>query len=309
MHALEPPESGSVVTIGTFDGVHLGHRALIARAVSTARALNVPACAVTWDRHPLATLRPEAAPPLLTSPERRLELLEDTGLDAVAVLPFDSDFASWPPEKFVLDVLVKGLAARSVVVGDGWRFGRRAAGDVALLERLGRDLGFDAAGIDLRAADGEAVSSSRIRAAVAGGDVETAASLLGRPFDLDGEVIRGEARGKELGFPTANMAPDPSLVRPSRGVYACRARVEGSWFKAAVNVGVNPTFGEGAPLRVEAYLLDFSGDLYGSVVRIEFLERLRDERRFDSVDALVQQMGRDVAATRRLLGDRAGSDR
>jgi riboflavin kinase / FMN adenylyltransferase len=307
--ALEAPESGAGVTIGTFDGVHLGHRTLIAATISAARERNVPACVVTWDRHPFETLRPSSAPPLITSPERKLELLAGTGIARVAVLPFDSEFASWPPEKFVLDVLVKGLGARVVIVGDGWRFGHRAAGDVPLLARLGREFGFDAHALDLRPDAGEPVSSSRVRTAVAGGDLDTAHLLLGRPFDIDGEVVRGDARGKDLGFPTANIAPDPALVRPPRGVYACRARFEESWFAAAVNVGVNPTFGGAAPVRIEAYLLGFDGDLYGRTIRIEFLRRLRDEHRFDSADALIEQMRRDVDETRAIVDDPRLSDR
>lgn len=301
--ALEAPERGSAVTIGTFDGVHLGHRGLIAATISEARQRGLEACAVTWDRHPLQTLRPEVAPPLLTSPERKLELLEAAGLDLVAVLPFDAEFASWRPEKFVLEVLAEGLSARAVFVGEGWRFGHKAAGDVLLLTRLGQKAGFGTAAVGLHAAGGGPVSSSRIRKAIAEGDVETAQSLLGRAFDIDGDVIKGSARGKALGFPTANIAPDALLVRPATGVYACRARLEQSWFVAAVNVGVNPTFGDGAPVRIEAYLLDFSGDLYGRRLRIEFLRRLRDELRFESVDSLVDQMARDVEETRAFVGD------
>jgi len=307
--ALEAPANGAGVTIGTFDGVHLGHRTLIAATVSAARERNVSPCVVTWDRHPLTTLRPSAAPPLLTSPERKLELLADTGIAWAAVLPFDSEFASWPPEKFVLDVLVKGMGARVVIVGEGWRFGHRAAGDVPLLTRLGRDLGFDAHALELRPDAGGPVSSSRVRTAVAAGDLATANLLLGRPFDIDGEVVRGDARGKDLGFPTANIAPDPALVRPPRGVYACRARLDDSWFAAAVNVGVNPTFGGTDPVRIEAYLLGFDDDLYGRRLRIEFLRRLRDERRFESAGALIDQMRRDVDDTRAVVDDNRLSDR
>lgn len=303
VEALEPPASGTAVTIGTFDGVHLGHRALIAATISAARERGLASCAVTWDRHPLQTLRPEAAPPLLTSPERKIELLEETGLDALAVLPFDREFSSWPPEKFVAEVLVRGLRARVVLVGEGWRFGHKAAGDVPLLVRLGDELGFEALAVDLHASGDEATSSSRIRAAVAAGKLDEAAALLGRRFDLDGVVTEGDARGKGMGFPTANVVPDPAVVRPPVGVYACRARVGKSWLAAAVNLGVNPTFGEGTPVRIEAHLLDFTGDLYGSSLRVEFVRRLRDERRFDTVGELVEQIGRDVEETRRVVGE------
>jgi riboflavin kinase / FMN adenylyltransferase len=303
---LSAAPEGCVVTIGTFDGVHLGHRALIAGVVSEARRRGLPAAAVTWDRHPLQTLRPEAAPPLLTSPARKIELLGETGLDHVAVLPFDREFSTWSPERFVREVLVEGLAARAVYVGEGWRFGKGASGDVALLGRLGEELGFEASGVDLERDATDAVSSSRIRAAVARGDIEVAESLLGRPFDLDGLVVRGDGRGKGLGWPTANLALEEGVAVPAAGVYAARARIDRSWLPAAVNVGVNPTFGEGTPLRVEAHLLDFEGDVYGRTLRIAFVRRLRDEKRFERVDDLVEQIGRDVEETRRLIAGTRG---
>lgn len=302
---LEAPLEGSSVTIGTFDGVHLGHRSLIARAVEDASRRGTRSTAVTWDRHPLMTLRPEAAPPLLSSPERKNELLETTGVDQTAVIPFTKELSVWPPEQFVEDVLVNGLNTRAVFVGEGWRFGHQRAGDVDLLRKLGEENGFTADAIDLAAADGDTVSSSRIREAVARGDIALANRLLGRPFDLDGEVIHGDDRGSDLGFPTANLDLSPGYAHPARGVYAGRARVDGTWFVAATNVGVNPTFGgdpEVTPVRVEAFLLDFAGDLYGRVLRVEFWDRLRDEMRFASVDELVAQMHRDVEATRSKVG-------
>ena len=297
--------SGAAVTIGTFDGVHLGHRSLIARATAAAQERGLQSVVVTWDRHPLMTLRPEVAPPLLSSPERKMELLATTGVDRVAVIPFTDELSHWSPERFVEDVLVQGLSARAVFVGEGWRFGHKRAGDVDLLQKLGDEHGFEATAVDLASGDGGTVSSSRIREAVAHGDVDLAAALLGRPFDLDGEVVHGDDRGTDLGFPTANIELDPRLAHPARGVYAGRARVDDSWFAAATNVGVNPTFGgdpEVTPVRVETFLLDFSGDLYGRVVRVEFHARLRDELRFTSVEDLIAQMQRDVDATRRLIG-------
>lgn len=306
LEELTPSEQGASITIGTFDGVHLGHRSLIARAAGTAREQGLTSVVVTWDRHPLMTLRPEVAPPLLSSPERKMELLATTGVDHVAVIPFTEELSHWPPERFVNDVLVDGLAARNVFVGEGWRFGHQRAGDVDLLKKLGDENGFDAMAVDLASGDGGTVSSSRIREAVAHGDVDLAERLLGRPFDLDGEVIHGDDRGTELGFPTANIDLDPHLVHPSIGVYAGRARVEGSWFAAATNVGVNPTFGgdpEVTPVRIETFLLDFAGDLYGKTIRVEFWARLRDELRFASVADLISQMKRDVDATRKLIGD------
>jgi riboflavin kinase / FMN adenylyltransferase len=295
-------EGGSAVTIGTFDGVHLGHRALIARAISEAADEGITSAAITWDRHPNITLRPDRVPPLLTSPERKIELLESTGIDLLVVLPFDKELSSWPPERFATDVLATGLNARSVFVGAGWRFGHKAAGDVQLLEKLGAELGFDASGIELSKYAGEPVSSSRVRRAVLEGDVTEAEALLGRPFDVDGVVVRGAGRGVGLGWPTANLEIDDGLARPLRGIYAGRARAGGSWHPAAISVGVNPTFGgdEAAPPVVEAFLLDFDGDLYGETLRVEFWKRLRDEQKFDSVDDLVAQIALDVEATRSL---------
>jgi riboflavin kinase / FMN adenylyltransferase len=303
LQSLRPPEAGSAVTVGTFDGVHLGHRALIARTIAEASERALASVVVTWDRHPNETLRPERAPKLLASPERKAELLASTGIDVLAVLPFDRELSMWPPERFASAVLADGLGAHSVFVGAGWRFGHKAAGDVTLLEKLGAELGFDATGLSLTTHDGSPMSSSRAREAVAAGDVELAEVLLGRPFDVEGTVVKGAGRGIGLGFPTANFEVAPKLVRPRRGVYAGRARVESNWYSAAINVGVNPTFGGDeatTPVMVEAYLLDFEGDLVGATLRVEFLKRLRDELKFDSVDDLVAQMARDVEATRAL---------
>lgn len=297
--------AGSSVTIGTFDGVHLGHRALTARAIDDARERRVRSVAVTWDRHPNETLRPEKTPPLLTTSARKVELLEEMGLDQVAVLPFDEELSQWPPERFAEQVLAEGLGVHAVFVGEGWRFGHRAAGDVSLLDKLGQELGFEVHEVRLVEVDGEPVSSTRTRLAVSAGEMELARALLARPFDLDGVVIRGAERGHSLGFPTANLALEPALAHPARGVYAGRARAGEQWYPAAINLGVNPTFGgdpTSSPLRVEAYLLGFSGDLYGQTLRVEFWQRLRDEIKFDGRDALVEQMRTDVERTAALLG-------
>ncbi|HEX2057058.1 MAG TPA: bifunctional riboflavin kinase/FAD synthetase [Actinomycetota bacterium] len=313
--ALRTPANGAAVTIGTFDGVHLGHRALIALTVAEARRRDLTPVVLTWDRHPAMTLRPDKAPPMLSSPERKVELLKETGADVVAVLPFDVPLSQREPESFVEDVLVKGLGARFVLVGHGWRFGRGRRGTVEMLEELGRDLGFDARGVTLEEVDGEAASSSRVRKAVTSGDLRLAERLLGRPFDLDGIVEHGDARGAGLGYPTANVAIDRSIAAPPVGVYAGRARAapagsaggpeqNGSWFTAATNVGVNPTFGGGGPPRIETFLIGFEGDLYGQTLRVEFWERLRDEKKFDSAEALIEQMGRDVEATKALVAER-----
>jgi riboflavin kinase / FMN adenylyltransferase len=301
LESLRPPESGATVTIGTFDGLHVGHRSLVAHTIDIAREHGFAATAITWDRHPFATLRPGAVPPLISSPERKVELIEAAGVDTLVVLPFDKEFSMWAPQDFVTRVLSVGLGARAVVVGKGWRFGHGAAGDVALLGHLGREIGFSVVEMPVVEVEGGAVSSSRIRSSILAGDVATARSLLGRPFDIDGVVVRGADRGADLGYPTANLAVDPALARPKNGVYAGRARVGDVWYAAAINVGVVPQFGgrEGeTPVRIEAFLLDFEGDLYDRGLRLEFHERLRNEQRFESVAALVEQIGADVEATR-----------
>jgi riboflavin kinase/FMN adenylyltransferase len=259
---------------------------------------------ITWDRHPLKTLRPGSEPKVLTTPERKAELIEETSIDTLVVLPFDEAFSKWSPERFVTDVLVK-LGARKVFVGNGWRFGHRAAGTIDLLHKMGAEHGFEATALELAEVEGERVSSTRVRTAIAEGDMTTARTLLARPFDVDGAVLRGDRRGTDLGFPTANLKLDRSIAHPPRGVYAGRAVIEGGIsYTAAINVGVNPQFGgdpDTTPWRVEAYLLDFGGDLYDQSLRIELHERLRDELTFESVDALVEQMAKDVDQTRSLM--------
>src|SRR5918995_589374 len=254
--ALETLGAGASVTVGTFDGIHIGHRALIARTVERARERDVAAVAVTWDRHPMQTLRPDRVPLLLSEAGRKMELLGETDLDAVVILPFDEELSSWAPERFVSDILVTGLTARHVVVGEGWRFGHKAAGDTDLLAKLGEESGFTVEPLALAEAEGGPVSSTRIRQAVAAGDLRLVRSLLGRPFDIDGEVIPGDDRGTSLGYPTANIDPDGSLVLPPQGIYAGRGRAHDGFYPAAIDVGVNPTFGgdpERTPLRIEPY--------------------------------------------------------
>ncbi len=304
--ALRRPPQGAAVAVGTFDGVHLGHRALLSATIAQAHRRGLAPLALTWDRHPASTLRPQQAPPLLTSIARKLELLREQELDQVAVLAFDEDLASWPPERFASDVLAEALGAKLVMVGQNWRFGRGAAGNVDTLTRLGAELGFEARAVQLERPENDlVVSSTRIRAALRDGDVGGVRLLLGRPFDFDGTVVHGDGRGALLGYPTANLEVDAALARPQKGIYAGRARVGDDVYLAALSVGVNPTFVTGdapPPVRIEAYLLDFSGDLYGRRLRIELIARLRDELSFDSTAALVDQMGRDVTATRAVTG-------
>jgi riboflavin kinase / FMN adenylyltransferase len=272
------------IAVGEFDGVHLGHRAVITGNDTV----------LTFEPHPLVVLHPHAAPKLLTSLELKAELIASLGVDELVVIPFDADFAARSPQEFVDSILVAQLGATHVSVGENFRFGHDAAGDTAL---LAADPRFEARIVPLVEADGEVVSSRRIRTLIASGEVQAAGRLLGAPFRLRGEVVGGDRRGRTLGFPTANLVPDEQLACPGHGVYAC---IAGDYL-AAVNVGVRPTFDSARGLLVEAYLLDFSGDLYGEVLTLEFRARLRGEDRFESVDALIEQMGKDIERTRELL--------
>lgn len=269
------------VAVGEFDGVHLGHREVIAGSDTV----------LTFEPHPLAVIRPEAAPKLLSTLDARIELIATLGVRELVIIPFDERFAAQTPNEFIDHVLVGKLGATHVSVGENFRFGHGAEGDT---EMLHHDARFVTRVVELVEVEGEIVSSSQIRALVQAGDVEHAARFLGAPFQLRGEVVPGDRRGRTLGFPTANIVPGQGLVCPGHGVYAARA----DGVCAAVSVGVRPTFGTGAALLVEAYLLDHDEDLYGRVLRIDFLSRLRGERRFHSSDALVAQMRVDVEQTR-----------
>jgi riboflavin kinase/FMN adenylyltransferase len=275
------------VAVGEFDGVHLGHRQVISGNDTV----------LTFEPHPLRVVRPEAAPKLLTSFEVKAELIEQLAVEELVVIPFDEGFAQQTPEEFIDQVLIGKLHATHVSVGENFRFGHRAAGDPDLLLA---DERFETRVVPLVEVDGEIVSSSHIRGLVLAGEVELAARFLGTPFQLRGEVVSGDRRGHHLGFPTANIIPDEALVCPGHGVYVARADDA----CAAVSVGVRPTFGTGRGVLVEAYLLDRDVDLYGRVLHIDFLQRLRGERRFDSVDALVEQMHRDVSRARALCAER-----
>jgi riboflavin kinase/FMN adenylyltransferase len=275
------------VAVGTFDGVHLGHREVIGGADTV----------LTFDPHPLAVIAPQAAPPLLTTIDRKAELLADVGVDELVVIPFDKAFAARTAQEFIDGVLVETLCATHVSVGENFRFGHKAQGDTDMLAADGR---FETRVAPLLEIDGEVVSSSHIRGLVLGGAVLYADRLLGAPFVIEGEVVHGDKRGRELGFPTANLVPQAGYVTPGHGVYACRT---GDGHVAAVNVGVRPMFVTGRGELIEAYLLDFDGDLYGQQLRLEFLRRLRGEKRFASVDALVEQMRLDVEEARRVAAE------
>jgi len=292
-----PPDAGpSAVALGAFDGIHLGHRAILGTAVAHARQGKLSALACTFDRHPMEVLQPDRAPLPITTLDERLELIAGTGIDTTVVLPFTPAVAGIEAKAFVHDVLVGTLKAREIVVGFNHRFGRGARGDAQLLETLAGPLRFRAHIVPALMVDGVAVSSSEIRSALQRGDLPAAARLLGRPYSIRGEVVRGAGRGRTLGFPTANIRTERPLGLPV-GVYVCRVQVGARDHQAVVNVGFRPTFGVNE-LAVEAHVLDFAGDLYEATVTLTFVRRLREERKFPSVDALKEQIALDVAAAR-----------
>jgi riboflavin kinase/FMN adenylyltransferase len=306
-----PELTGSVVTVGAFDGVHLGHRALLRLVREEADKRGQVTALVTFDRHPAQVVRPESAPKLLTSLDQKLELLEATGLvDHAVVLTFDETRRRESAEDFVTEVLDGCLRARLVVVGADFHFGNARRGNVALLERMGRDLGFEVIGLDLVSSPGEVTySSTGVRKRLAEGDVRGAADLLGRVHEVRGAVVEGDRRGRELGFPTANVAVPEEICLPAAGIYAGTfTGTDGVARPAAISLGHRPTFyTDQAYLLLEAYLLDFSGDLYGQAASVGFVDRIRAEERFDSVEALVEAMNRDVETARRLLEPGAGA--
>ena len=294
-----PLASGpSAVTVGFFDGVHVGHRALLEETVAAAHAHGWASVAVTFDRHPREVLTPGREPRLLTTTGRKASLIADTGIDHLLVMEFTEEFAGMTAEDFVNSVLMDGLDARHIVVGSNFTFGHRALGTVETLRDIGEGLRVEALG--LVELDGRPVSSSSVRAALSEGDLVWPELALGRRYSVDGDVVSGHGRGHGLGYPTANLETSPRLLLPGQGIYAGRARVEGEWHIAAIDVGTNPTFGVD-PLHVESFLLDFDGDIWGKPMSVEFWARLRDEERFDSTEALVEQMDRDVALTRDLV--------
>ncbi|GAA2513612.1 bifunctional riboflavin kinase/FAD synthetase [Pilimelia columellifera] len=294
----------SVVTIGVFDGVHRGHQATIGHAVDRARELGLRSVVLTFDPHPSEVVRPGSHPAVLTSASRKAELVEQLGVDALWVLPFTPELSRLPAPEFVHDLLVERAHAAVVVVGGNFRFGHRAAGDVALLGRLGRRFGFQVTNAPLVGGQSaEVFSSTHVRACVAAGDVAAAAAALGRPHRLEGVVVRGDQRGRELGFPTANLLTERYAAAPADGVYAAWLVGHGpAPLMAAVSVGTNPTF-SGVERRVEAFVLDFDGDLYGERLALDFVARLRPMVAYDEVGALVDQIRVDVEQTRELLAD------
>jgi riboflavin kinase/FMN adenylyltransferase len=296
----------TVVTIGAYDGVHLGHRAVISQVRERATAMGASSVVVTFDRHPASVVRPASAPRLLTDPQQKLELLASTGVDATLVVPFSELQSREAPRDFVQRVLIDALKMRAVIVGEDFHFGYKRGGNVTLLREMATANDFEVSPLNLIArTDGvnEAVSSTAIRRALSGGDVRRASEMLGRAHEVRGTVVQGDKRGRTIGFPTANVAIDASLCLPADGVYAARVTIgDGSTHPAAINIGRRPTFYEHAQHSLlEAHLLDFSGDLYGQTLRVAFVEFLRGERKFAGIDELRSQLQTDIAQARAAL--------
>jgi riboflavin kinase/FMN adenylyltransferase len=288
------------LALGTFDGVHIGHRAVIGRAVELARERSLTSAVVTFDRHPLTVVDPARVPRLLTSNEEKIRLIAELGPDELVLLPFDERLAALTPAGFCDGLLSGTLDARVVVVGENFNFGAGGAGDATQLRACGAANGYDVEICTLVTEHGEAISSTRIRRLLHRGELEEVREILGRPPSATGVVVHGDKRGRKLGVPTANVDVEAGTIFPGRGVYAARALVEGAWYRAAVNVGHNPTFQSREEatthVTVEAFLLQFSGEIYDREIRLDFLHKIRDERRFDSADALVAQMRLDIHA-------------
>ena len=299
---IEP--ANSVVTIGVFDGVHRGHRTLIGRARRQAEEQGLRAVAVTFDRHPMEVVRPGSQPKYLQNLDRKVTALLAEGVDLVYVVTFDYEFSQQSAEEFIQQTLAGPVRARRVIVGSNFRFGHGAEGDVVMLADRGQELGFEVEAVTLLEVDGVAISSTEIRDRIARGEVEWAREGLGRPHVLEGAVVKGDARGHTIGFPTANVEVDDRMQMPANGVYAGHAVVlgrDGTLYPMVVNIGQRPTFG-GEHVTVEAHLLDTDLDLYGEHVGLSLEHRLRDERKFDGIDALKAQIAADVDRARELLG-------
>lgn len=303
------PESvpGTVSSIGVYDGIHLGHRALLSQVGTLADARGLASAVVTFDRHPALVTRPENAPKLLTTVDQKLELLEQVGIEYVYLIEFDDERSQTSPLDFFEEVFVAGVRAKAIVVGEDFHFGRNREGNVELLHTEGEKLGMDVMGVDLVKVSADAlepISSTAIRRKLAGGDITAANAMLGRRFELRGTVVEGDQRGRTIGFPTANIPVSKQMAWPADAVYAgWYIRSDGSRHMAAVNIGRRPTFYEHAEQSLlEAHLLDFDGDLYGETARVEFEKFLRSEQRFDGIDALAAQLKLDIQATRDLLG-------
>lgn len=287
-----PAGRAVIATCGNFDGVHLGHQSIIERVRERASAVGGLAVVVTFHPHPLRVLAPDRAPRLMFTEEQKLAILETLGIDAVVVIPFDKELAAMPPESFARDILGAAIGVREVHIGPDFRFGRGRLGDVALLAKLGAELGFTAHAVEPVQDGDERVSASRIRRVLEQGQVGEAARLLGRPFSLVGTIVHGEGRGRQVLLPTANLAPENEFL-PERGVYVTRMTWPGTTLHGLTNVGLRPTFG-GGRVTIETFLSGFAGDLYGSRVELAFLERVRAEMKFETPADLMQQIWRDI---------------
>lgn len=294
----EPPATGTAVTVGVFDGVHRGHRATLRRLRE--RSGGRPIVVATFAPHPATVLAPDRAPRLLTTPGQRLRLFEELGVDIVAILEFNEDMRLMSAESFVDDILVRVLRAEVIVIGSDFRFGHQGEGDVDMLHRMAAASGYVFEAVDLEGGE-TPISSTAIRRLLIDGRLDEATQLLGRPYSVAGVVVAGEGRGKSIGVPTANLELDPDQFIPKLGVYAVTAQVGGRGWRGVCNVGIRPTFG-GSREIVEVHILEFDDDIYGSVLEVEFLHRIRDERQFESVDALVAQIHRDITEATALLG-------
>lgn len=298
-HGLENAniQQPTLLTLGVFDGLHLGHQQIIRTVVERAAKTGAIPTAITFDPHPRAVLHPESAPPLLQTLDQRLSYLEFLGIEQAIVIRFSLDFAAQSADEFIRETIHDRLRAKEIYLGKGFAFGKGRSGNIELLRRMSDELGFHADEVDEVRLRGQRISSSQIREELLAGRVNLARRMLGRPYGVEGVVVRGDQRGHTIGFPTANLKPHNRVI-PKYGVYATATLIDGKWRKSVTNIGVRPTFGGGREPSVETYVLDFDDDLYGIALRVRFLHRIRDERKFNGVNELTDQIGRDVKRAR-----------
>src|SRR5580765_3011529 len=287
----------TVLTLGVFDGLHLGHQRIMQTVVERAKAVNAVATAITFDPHPRAVLHPESAPPLLQTLDQRLANFEVLGIEQAIVIPFDKEFAAQPAESFLTNIIHDRLHAKEVYLGKGFAFGRNRGGNIDLLRAMSEKLGFIADEVDEVRIRGQRISSSKIRKLLDTGHVNLARRMLGRPYGVEGVIIRGNRRGHTIGFPTANLKPHNRVI-PRYGVYATASLIGGAWRKSITNIGIRPTFESDSDASIETYIFDFNGDLYGDVLRVRFLHRIRDERKFAGLEELKAQIEKDTRRAR-----------
>lgn len=284
----------TVLTLGVFDGLHLGHQKIMQTVVERGNSVTAHATAITFDPHPRAVLHPESAPPLLQTLDQRLANFEVLGIEQAIVIPFDKEFAASPADEFLREIVHERLQGKEVYLGKGFAFGKGRSGNIDLLRKMSAELGFVADEVPEIVLRGQRISSSAIRTLLSEGRVNLARRMLGRPYGIEGVIIRGNRRGHTIGFPTANLHPHNRVI-PKFGVYATATLVDGSWRRSITNVGIRPTFGQDLEPSIESYIFDFDGDLYGDVLRVRFLHRIRDERKFNGIDELKAQISKDSA--------------